>query len=46
MAQDSRYIGSARLIALCTLVSRVTGLVRDIALNHVYGQNWGQDAFN
>ena len=46
MAQDSRYLGSARLIALCTLVSRVTGLVRDIAVNHVYGQNWVQDAFN
>jgi putative peptidoglycan lipid II flippase len=46
MAQDSRYLGSARTIALCTVVSRVTGLVRDITLNHVFGQNWVQDAFN
>lgn len=46
MANDSRYLGSARLIAVCTLLSRVTGLVRDILLNHVYGQKWVQDAFN
>jgi len=46
MSQQSRYLGSARLIALCTLVSRVTGLVRDMTLNHVFGQNWVQDAFN
>lgn len=37
---------SAKLIALCTLLSRVTGLARDIVLNHVYGQRWVQDAFN
>jgi putative peptidoglycan lipid II flippase len=46
MARDSRYLWSAKLIAFCTLISRVTGLVRDITINHFYGQNWVQDAFN
>ena len=46
MAEDSRFLGSARTIAVCTVVSRVTGLIRDITLNTVYGQNWVQDAFN
>lgn len=46
MARDSRYLWSAKLIALCTLLSRITGLARDITLNHVYGQKWVQDAFN
>lgn len=46
MPADSRYLGSARLIALCTLLSRVTGLARDIVLNRAFGQNWVQDAFN
>lgn len=46
MPSDSRYLGSARLIAACTLLSRVTGLARDIVLNRAYGQNWVQDAFN
>lgn len=46
MAQDSRYLGSARVIAVCTLLSRITGLARDMILNHVYGQRWVQDAFN
>jgi putative peptidoglycan lipid II flippase len=46
MSQQPWYLGSARLIAVCTVVSRITGLVRDITLNHVYGQNWVQDAFN
>ncbi|HUN80268.1 MAG TPA: murein biosynthesis integral membrane protein MurJ [Phycisphaerae bacterium] len=42
----SKYLGSARLIAACTLISRVTGLARDIVLNRAFGQNWVQDAFN
>jgi putative peptidoglycan lipid II flippase len=46
MAQDSRYLGSAKLIAICTLTSRITGLARDIVLNRAFGQNWVQDAFN
>jgi len=44
--QPARFIGSARLIAVCTLASRVTGLARDITINHIFGQNWVQDAFN
>lgn len=46
MPNDARYLGSARLIALCTLLSRITGLARDIVLNRAFGQNWVQDAFN
>ena len=46
MSHDSKYLNSAKLIAACTLVSRFTGLARDIVLNHVYGQKWVQDAFN
>ncbi|MBN2563247.1 MAG: murein biosynthesis integral membrane protein MurJ [Phycisphaerae bacterium] len=46
MAQDSRYLGSARVIACCTFASRITGLARDVVLNHVYGQGWVQDAYN
>ncbi|MBI5765395.1 MAG: murein biosynthesis integral membrane protein MurJ [Planctomycetes bacterium] len=46
MPNDTRYLGSARLIALCTLLSRITGLARDIVLNRAFGQNWVQDAFN
>lgn len=46
MSHDSRYLASAKVIAACTLLSRVTGLARDIILNHVFGQKWVQDAFN
>jgi putative peptidoglycan lipid II flippase len=46
MSQETRYLGSARIIAFCTVISRVTGLARDMTLNHVFGQNWIQDAFN
>ena len=44
--QHARFLGSARLIAICTLASRVTGLARDITMNVIYGQGWVQDAFN
>ncbi len=40
------FLGSARLIALCTFGSRITGLARDVVMNHIYGQGWVQDAFN
>ncbi len=43
---SSRFLGSARLLAICTFVSRISGLARDITMNHVYGQGWVQDAFN
>lgn len=46
MTVERRLFGSARLIAVCTLLSRVTGLARDIVLNTHYGLNWVQDAFN
>jgi len=46
MAGGARFLGSAKLIAFCTLGSRITGLARDITLNYVYGQRWVQDAFN
>ncbi len=45
MAQNARLFGSARLITICTLASRVTGLVRDIVLNRAYGQGAVQDAW-
>lgn len=46
MSQDSRFLGSARLIAVCTFLSRLTGLARDITMNTIFGQGWVQDAFN
>lgn len=39
-------VSSAKLIALCTLVSRVTGLARDILLAQAFGLGWVQDAFS
>ncbi len=44
--EHARFLGSARLIALCTFASRITGLARDVVMNHIYGQGWVQDAFN
>lgn len=44
--QQAKFLGSARLVALCTLLSRITGLARDMVMNFAYGQNWVQDAFN
>src|SRR5262245_7927272 len=41
-----RYLNSAKILALCTLLSRVTGLARDIIVNRAFGQSWVQDAFN
>ncbi|HWL92619.1 MAG TPA: lipid II flippase MurJ, partial [Phycisphaerae bacterium] len=43
---QARFLGSVRLVAFCTLLSRVTGLARDMVMNHAYGQGWVQDAFN
>ncbi|HMQ15606.1 MAG TPA: murein biosynthesis integral membrane protein MurJ [Phycisphaerae bacterium] len=39
-------VSSAKLVALCTLVSRVTGLLRDILLARAFGVGWVQDAFS
>ncbi len=44
MARRS-IVGSAKLIAVCTLGSRITGLVRDILLAQAFGLAWVQDAW-
>lgn len=38
-------ISSAKLIAVCTFSSRITGLVRDMLLLHSFGAAWVLDAF-
>ncbi len=46
-AQPQRsVVGSAKLIAVCTLLSRITGLARDILLAQTFGLGWVQDAFS
>lgn len=39
-------VSSAKLIAVCTLTSRVTGLLRDMLLVQTFGLTWTLDAFN
>lgn len=46
MSAERSVVSSAKLIAVCTLVSRITGLVRDILLAQVFGLGWIQDAFS
>ncbi len=46
MSDLARIISSARLIAACTLASRVTGMVRDMLLVQAFGLTWVADAFN
>ncbi len=46
MSKHAPVISSARLIAGCTLASRVTGLVRDMLLVHTFSLSWALDAFN
>ncbi len=46
MPAGRSVISSAKLIALCTLVSRITGLARDILLAQAFGLGWVQDAFS
>lgn len=46
MSAGRSFIGSARVIALWTLGSRITGLIRDILINRAFGQSWVQDAYN
>lgn len=38
-------VSSAKLIAGCTLTSRVTGMIRDMLLVHSFGAAWVLDAF-
>jgi putative peptidoglycan lipid II flippase len=46
MAARRSVVSSAKLIAVCTLVSRITGLARDILLAQAFGLGWVQDAFS
>lgn len=45
MSGPRSVLSSAKLLALCTLVSRVTGMLRDMLLAHTLGQTWAHDAF-
>lgn len=45
MSEHPPVISSARMIAGCTLTSRVTGLIRDMLLVHAFGAAWALDAF-
>jgi murein biosynthesis integral membrane protein MurJ len=46
MAARRSVVSSAKLIAICTLISRITGLIRDILLARAFGLGWVQDAFS
>lgn len=46
MAESRSILSNTKLIALCTLASRVTGLARDMLLAHVFGAAWIQDVFS
>ncbi len=46
MSNPRGVLSSAKLIAVCTLLSRVTGLVRDMQLAYLFGLGYAQDAFN
>ena len=45
MGQKRSVVASAKLIAICTLLSRITGLVREMLLAQAFGLQWVQDAF-
>ncbi len=45
MSARRSVVSSAKLIALCTLLSRITGLVRDVLLAQAFGLGRVQDAF-
>lgn len=46
MSEPRSSLLAAKLIALCTLASRITGMLRDMLLLHAFGQSWIADAFN
>ncbi len=46
MSAARSVVSSAKLIAVCTLISRVSGLVRDVLLAQAFGLGWVQDAFS
>lgn len=45
MSSPRSVVSSAKLIAGCTLLSRITGLARDVLLARALGLGWIQDAF-
>ncbi len=45
MSAQRSIVTSAKLIAVCTLLSRITGLVREMLLAQAFGIQWIQDAF-
>lgn len=45
MPEHRPVISSAKLIAVCTVTSRITGLIRDMLLVHAFGAAWVLDAF-
>jgi putative peptidoglycan lipid II flippase len=45
MSERRSILGSAKLIALCTLLSRITGLLREILFAWAFGQTYVADAF-
>lgn len=45
MSKQRSVVGSAKLIAVCTLLSRITGLARDTLLAQTFGLSRIQDAF-
>jgi putative peptidoglycan lipid II flippase len=46
MSAARSVLTSAKLIALCTLTSRITGLARDVLLAQYFGLGWIPDAFH
>jgi putative peptidoglycan lipid II flippase len=46
MSETRSVVSSAKLIAVCTLLSRITGLIREILLAQSFGLKWVLDAFN
>ncbi len=46
MASERSVVSSAKLIAICTLLSRITGLAREMLLAQSFGLRWVLDAFN
>lgn len=46
MSSSRPVLSDAKRIAACTLVSRVTGLARDVLLAQAFALSWVQDAFS
>ena len=46
MSEHRSVASSAKLIAICTVVSRITGMLRDMLLLQTFGTGWVADAYN